>query len=92
MFLRVAVLVFLFLARICFPRTKSITATIRSRYGDKILKMIKKLEKLNFKLRKAKRDIKFLCKCENNDIIPNFSCFQKANKSFLTRILTIIRF
>ena len=64
------VLVFLFLARKRFQRTKSIAAIIRSRYGNKILKMVRKLEKFDFKLRKTKLDIKFLCKCENNDIIP----------------------
>ena len=79
-------LVFLFLARIPFPRTKSIAAIIRSRHGDKILKMVRKLEKLDFKLRKAKLDNKFLCNCENNDIIPNFLCFRTANKNL--RILT----
>ena len=46
-------LVFLFLERIRFPRMKSIVAIIRSRYGDKVLKMVKKLEKLDFELRKA---------------------------------------
>ena len=39
---------------------------------DYILQMVRKLEKLDFKLRKTKLDITFLCKCENNDIIPNF--------------------
>ena len=80
MFLRVAVLLFLFLflARIRFPRTKSIAAIIRSTYGDKILKMVRKLEKLDFKLRKAKLDIKFLCKYENNEIIPTFCVFSNS--------------
>ena len=78
---------FLFLARIRFPRTKSIAAIIRSAYGDKILKMVRKLEKLDFKLRKSKPDIKFLCKCENN-VIPNFLCFRTANKN--SRILAPI--
>ena len=73
MFLRVTVLVFLFLARIHFPRTKSIAAVIRSRYSDKVLKMARKLE--------IKLDIKFLCKCENNDILPNFLCFRTVNKN-----------
>ena len=74
-------LVFLFLARIRFPRRKSIATIIRSRYGDKIAKLVRKLEKLYFKLRKAKLDIKFLCKCESNDVIPNFLCFRTANKN-----------
>ena len=41
--------------------------------------MVRKLEKLDFKLRKSKLDITFLCKCENN-VIPNFLCFRTANK------------
>ena len=50
--------------------------------------MVRKLGKLDFKLRKAKPDIKFLCTCDNNDIIPNFLCFQTANKN--TIIMQII--
>ena len=37
--------------------------------------MVKKVDKLDFKLRKAKLDINFLRKFENNDNIPNFLCF-----------------
>ena len=43
--------------------------------------MVRKLEKFDFKLRKAQLDIKFLYKCENNDIIPKFLCFRTANKN-----------
>ena len=53
---------FSFQARIRFQKWKSIAAIIRSRYGDKIFKLVGKLEKLDFKLRKTKLDIKFLCK------------------------------
>ena len=81
MFLWVAVLLLLFLTRIHFPRTKSMAAIIWSRYGNKILKMVRKLEESDFKLSKAKRDIKFLCKCENNDMTPNFLRFWTANKN-----------
>ena len=77
MFLRVAVLVFLFLARLCF----SIATIIQSKYGDEIIKMVRKLEKLDFKLRKAKLDIEVLCNCDNNGIIPTFLRFQTANKN-----------
>ena len=59
MLLRVTVLVFLFLARIRFPRTKSIATIIQSTYDNKTLKMVRKLKELDFKLRKAKLDIKF---------------------------------
>ena len=53
-------ILFLFLPRIRFPRTKSVPAIIRSKYGDKIFKMMRKLEKLDFKLRQAEHVIKFL--------------------------------
>ena len=59
MLLRVTVLVFLFLARIRFPRKKSIATIIQSTYDNKTLKMVRKLKELNFKLRNAKLDIKF---------------------------------
>lgn len=35
--------------------------------------MVRKVDKLDFKLREAKLDINFLRKFENN--IPNFLCF-----------------
>ena len=74
-------LVILFLARLCFSRTKLIAAIIQSKYDDEIIKMVRKLEKLDFKLRKAKLDIEFLGNCDNNDIIPTFLRFRTANKN-----------
>ena len=64
MFMRVAVLVFLFLARIRFPRNESIASIVRKRYSGEILKTIRKFEKVYNKLRKAKLDITFLIKCQ----------------------------
>ena len=59
MFIRVATLVFLFLARIRFPKTESIASVIRRRYGVKLLKEVRKFEKLDFKLRKVQLDLDF---------------------------------
>ena len=70
MFLRVAVLVFLFLARIRFPKNESISSIVRKRYSGEVLKAIRKFEKVDYKLRKAKLDISFLDKCQNENIIP----------------------
>ena len=81
MFSRVVVLVFLFFAGISFPKAKSIATVIRSRYVDKPLKIVRKSEKLDFKLRNAKCDSKFLCECENNDLISNFLCFRTDHKN-----------
>ena len=49
----VAFLVYVFLARIRFPRNESITSIVRERYSG---------EKGGYKLRKAKLDINFLIK------------------------------
>ena len=58
--MKVTVLEFLFLARIRFPRNASIASIVRKRYSGEILKTIRKFEKVDYKLRKAKLDINFL--------------------------------
>ena len=55
--MRVATLVFLFLARIRFPKTGSIPSIIRRRYGDKVLREVLQFEKLDYKLRKKQLDL-----------------------------------
>ena len=78
--MRVATLVFLFLTRIRFPKTESIASIIRKRYGEKLLKEVRKFEKLDYKLRKVQLGLDFLTKYKDNDILPNFLNFQLANK------------
>ena len=46
-----------------------------------VLKAIRKFKKVDYKLRKAKLDISFLIKCQNENIIPNFLKFRLANKN-----------
>ena len=75
MFLRVAILVFLFLARLRLPKSESISSIFWKRYGREILKAIRKFEKVNYKLRKAKLDINFLGRCQHENVIPNFLKF-----------------
>ena len=77
MFIQVAVFVFLFLARVRFPKSKSIAEVIRSRYSENTVKRIRKLEKLDYPLHKADLDLQFLCKCDN--VIPDFLNFCLAN-------------
>ena len=72
---------FLFLARIRFPKNESISSIVRKRYSGEVLKAIRKFEKVGYKLRKAKLDISFLVKCQNENIIPNFLKFRLANKN-----------
>ena len=82
MFLRVAVLVFLFLARIRFPKNESISSIVRKRYSGEVLKAIRKFEKVDYELRKAKLDISFLVKCQNENIIPTFLSFVWLTKTY----------
>ena len=79
--MRVAVLVFLFLARIRFSKNKSISSIVRKRYSGEILKAIRKFEKVDYKLKKEKLNISFLFKCQNENIIPNFLKFRLVNEN-----------
>ena len=86
--MKVATLVFLFLSRIRFPKTESIPSIIRRRYGEKLLKEVRKFEKLDYKLWKVQLDLDFLTNCKYNDIIPNFLNFRLAIKGFKIIFLT----
>ena len=76
MFIHVAVFLFLFLPRVRFPKSKSTAEVIRSRYSENTVKRICKLEKLDYRLRKAELDLQFLCKCVDNNVMPNFLNFR----------------
>ena len=79
MFTHVAVIVFLFLARVRFSRSKSIAEVIQSRYSENIVKRIRKLEELDYRLRKAELDLQFLCKWDDSNAIPIFLNFCLSN-------------
>ena len=66
-----------------FPREKSIASVVRRRYGNQVVKDIRRLEKLDFKHRKIRLDIEFLSSCEHHNVIPKFLQFRTATK--LTR-------
>ena len=72
-------IVFLLLARVRFPISKSIAEVIRSRYSENTVKRIRKLEKLDYRLRKTELDLQLLCKCDDNNVRPNFLNFRLAN-------------
>ena len=59
MFMGVAVIVFLFLARMWFPKSKSIAEVIQARYNENTVKRIRKLEKPDYRLSKPELDLKF---------------------------------
>ena len=85
--MRVAAIVFLFLIRLRFPKSKSISDIIRGRYSQSTLKRIRKFEKLDYRLRKAELDLEFLLRCRDNNVIPNFLNF-RVSSHYLKASLT----
>ena len=81
MFMKVAAIVFLFLIRLRFPHSKSLSQIIRRRYGDKIIKRLRKFEKIDYRLRKAELNLEFLVKRRDNNVITKFLNFRFANRS-----------
>ena len=81
MWVRILSLVFLFILRLRFPPSKSIATIIRLRYGNQIIKAVRKFEKLDFKIRKLELDISFLETCSEKKVIPKFLHFKTANKT-----------
>ena len=71
---------FLFLARLRFPKSQSISSIVRRRYSGEILKAIRKFEKADYKLGKARLDINFLVRCQYENVVANFLKFRLANK------------
>ena len=78
--LRIATLVFLFTARIRFPASESLIGVLRKRYGRDLVKEVRTLEKIDFKLRKAILDLDFLISCRKNSVFPKFLQFKVSNK------------
>ena len=70
------VLVFLFLIRCRFPRSKSIAAILRERYGNPVLNQYRRLERLDFRKRKLECDVNYLTTCKQQDLIPRFAYFK----------------
>ena len=65
MLIKVFGLMFLFIIRLHFPRSQSIADVIRKRYGDKVLKNVRKI----------------LNTCYKCNVIPNFIRFRVTNET-----------
>ena len=48
------------------------SGTIRCCYGNHVLKIIRRYQKLEYRVKKLDLDIKFLNTCQNNDLCPTF--------------------
>ena len=75
MFMKVPGIFFLFLIQLRFPQSKSVSQITRRQYGHEIIKRLRKLEKIHYRLRKAELDLEFLVKCKDNNVIPKFLNF-----------------
>ena len=69
----------MFVIKCRFPANKSIADIIRSRYDDKVLCKIRKLEKTDLKVRKCRLDVEFLQICYDNKLMPKFLNFKVTN-------------
>ena len=65
------------LTRIRLPKNESTLSIVRKIYSGKILKAIRKFEKIDYKLRSARLDISFLVVHQNENI-----CFVWLIKTF----------
>ena len=80
MIVKVLSLVFLFIIRIRFPKGKSMADIIRSRYGEALVRKIRKFKKNDYKLRKGHMNLRFLLECKKKNLIPSFLQFKLANR------------
>ena len=81
MILLTCTLVFLFLARLRFPSSKSIPKVIKNCYGESVLKLVRKFERIDLRCRKAELDLSFLKYCFENSLSPTFLRFKASNRS-----------
>ena len=81
MFLKALALVFMFLIRLRFPKNLSLIQVIHKRYGNTVVKQVRRFEKLDFKHRKAALDLQFLKTCQEFKVTPKFLQFRVANDS-----------
>ena len=70
--LRVISIVLLFLVRLRFPSNLSTIQVITNRYGNDTVKLVRQLEKLDYKHRKILLDLNFLENCIKNNVTPKF--------------------
>ena len=77
---KVIVWVIIAISRLRFPVGKSLTTIVRRRYGDNIVRTLRKFERIDRKLRKAELDLSFLDKCVELGLIPKFLLFKASNK------------
>ena len=76
MFLKALALVFMFLIRLRFPKNLSLIQVIHKRYDNTVVKLVRRFEQLDFKHRKAAKNLKTY---QEFKVTPNFLQFRVAN-------------
>ena len=72
-------LAFIFILRLRFPKNLSLHEIIKRRYGIEVARTLRKLQKFDLRLRKARLDQKFLFDCRDSGLLPKFLNFKLAN-------------
>ena len=80
--MRVSAIVFLFLIRLRFPKSKSISDILPGRYGQSTLKRKRHLR--DYCLRKGELDLAFLLRYRDSSGITNFLNFCTSSQSLKT--------
>ena len=70
--LRIATLVFLFIACIRFAASELLISILRKRYDHYLVKEVRTVEKIDFKLKKAILDLDFLISYRKNSTFSKF--------------------
>ena len=81
MFLKALPLVFMFLIWLGFLKNLSLIQVIHKRYGNTVVKLVRRFEKLDFKHQKAALDLQFLKTCQEFKVASKFLQFSVANDS-----------
>ena len=72
MFLKALPLVFMFLIWLGFLKNLSLIQVIHKRYGNTVVKLVRRFEKLDFKHQKGALDLQFLKTCQEFKVTPKF--------------------
>ena len=71
----------MFLIQLRFLKNLSLIQVIRKRYGNTVVKLRRRFEKLDFKHGKAALDLQFLKTCQEFQVTPKLLQFHVANDS-----------
>ena len=69
MFLKIASLIILFIIRLRLAASNWIMQPLRNRYNNRVTKLVRDQEKLDFKTRKSQLHLEFLNQCVENNVI-----------------------